>query len=135
LDDLPSIMDVWEIPHKHDLEFSFRLVWWLVISCYFFSCLWFMTKGLLGLKLHCDAWASLGSSNPHHPKIFLFRKLDNNSNKDCGSGPFYLVSLLWIWIVVTHATTLVYAKTRVETETYSEFLQVSCWKSCWNCHI
>jgi hypothetical protein len=36
-------------------------------------------------------WAQ---ENPHHPKIFIFCKLGNKSNKDCVSGPFYLVSLL-----------------------------------------
>jgi hypothetical protein len=46
---------------------------------------------LLGMS---DVGASLGSGNPHHPKIFLFHKLDNKSNKDCVSGPFYLVSFL-----------------------------------------
>ena len=41
-----------------------------------------------------DGDASLGSGNSHHPKIFVFHKLDNKFNKDYVSGPFYLVNLL-----------------------------------------
>jgi hypothetical protein len=51
--------------------------------------------------LHYGSWtsyfyagASLGLGNLHHPKIFLFYKLGNKSNKDCVSGSFYLVGLL-----------------------------------------